>query len=98
MPVERSHTLTTPDESLVIVVPSSACRLIDLIEAEAGSVESELAAARCVDGTPICQNLTDWSWDVEMREEGEENEREVMRLGPVSVLTGFGVEVVMFQK
>jgi hypothetical protein len=31
-----------------------------------------------VDEAPICQNLTDLSQDAEMREEGEENAREVI--------------------
>ena len=41
-----------------------------------------------VDGVPIFQNLTDLSYDAEMREEGEENAREVIAVAwPIKVST-----------
>ena len=38
MPVTMSQILTTPSESLEIVTPSCACRVIDLIGAEVGDM------------------------------------------------------------
>jgi hypothetical protein len=77
-PVKMSHTFTTPFKSLEIPIPSLACRLMDRIGAEVGGVGIVLVAAGLANEVPICQNLTDWSQDAEMREE-EENAREVMR-------------------
>ena len=75
-PVEISQVFTTPSMSLDMETPPSACRLADQIE---GGVLG-LAMTEPVDGVPICQNLTDLSNDTEMREEGEENVREVIIL------------------
>ena len=77
MPVEISQVLTIPSESLVIVIPSFACRVIDLISVELSDVDSGSVLTGS-DGTSICQNLTDLSADAEMREEEEENAREVI--------------------
>jgi len=47
------------------------------------------ASTGSVDEPPICQNLIDPSSDAEMREEGEENVRDLMRLvWPMRVLKG----------
>ena len=60
-PVEMSHILTTPPESLVIAILLSACRLTDSAEAEPGGVEFGSLATGPIDEAPICQNLTDLS-------------------------------------
>ena len=70
-----SQVLTTPVESLEMVMPFFACRQIDLIEAEVTSVESVLLATRSVYGAPTRQNFIDPSSDDEIRE--EENTIEV---------------------
>ena len=57
----------------MIVTPSFACRVTDLMVAEVRDVDSGLAMAW--PRAPICQNLTEGSPDTEMREEGEENAR-----------------------
>jgi hypothetical protein len=71
---------------------------MDMIGAEAGGVDFGSLATGSVDEAPICQNLTDWSWDAEMREEEEENVREVMLLVcPANVSMRWGSEVVISQ-
>ena len=81
-----SQVLTTPSESLEIAMPSFVCRVIDLIGAK---VDFELHATGSIEKVPICQNLTDWSLDAEMRDEEEENVREVMVSAcPVKVSMG----------
>ena len=87
-PVEISQVFTIPSESLVIVIPSSACRVMDLIGAEVDGSGSGLITAGSISGAPICQNLIDLSLDAEMRVVGEENAREVMCLvWPMKVST-----------
>jgi len=78
MPDEISHVLTTPSESLVMAMPYFACKVTDLIEAEGKGAGSILVMIGSIDEVPICQNLIDPSSDAEIREEGEENIREVM--------------------
>ena len=91
-----SQVFTTPASSLEIAIPLVACRLTDLIAAEASGVDSESVATRSTGKVPVCQNLTDPSSDVEMRD--EENTREVIFLVcPVRVLTRQGVKPVIFQ-
>ena len=77
-PVEIFHILTTPSESLVIVIPSFACKVMDLIEAEVTGTGSRLVMIWSTDKVQICQNLIAPSSDAEIREEGEKNIREVM--------------------
>ena len=85
-PVKISQLFTTPFESVEMAMPSFACRLIDLIGAEAGGMEIRLVVAGSVDEEPICQNLTDLSLDAETRE--EENEMDLTSsLWPTKVLT-----------
>ena len=71
-----SQVFTTPSESHVMTIPSFACKVIDLMLCEVGSVDSGSVITGS-DGVPVCQNLIDWSSDAEMREEGEENVREL---------------------
>ena len=88
-----SHILSVPAESLEIAIPSSVCRLTDLVEAEESDVNFG-----SVDEVPICQNLTDRSLDAEMREEGEENLREgITAVCPTKVSTRRWFELVMSQ-
>ena len=68
-----SQVLTTPSESLVIVTPSLAYRVMDLIIVE--DIDLEPVPIVSVNGMPIYQNLIDWSSDAVMREEEEENTR-----------------------
>jgi hypothetical protein len=90
-----SHILTTPAESLEIAIPSFACRLMDMIGAEVGDMDSGSVTNGSAEAL-ICQNLTDLSLDAEMRE--EENVREVMELVcPIKVLMGYGFRLVMSQ-
>jgi hypothetical protein len=58
-PVEISQILTTPLESLEIAMPSFACRVMDLIGAEARGVDSRSVTAGSPNRSAICQNLTD---------------------------------------
>ena len=69
-----SQVFTTPASSLEIAIPLFACKLTDLILAEASGVDSKLVATKSTDEVPVCQNFTDPSKDDEMRE--EENTRE----------------------
>ena len=69
-----SQVFTTPAESLEITIPSVACRLTDLIGTGVGGVGSKSVIAKSADKALVCQNLTDLSWDDEIRE--EENVRE----------------------
>ena len=73
-----SQVLTTPSPSHEITMPSFVCRVMDLIGAEARGVDCGSVIAGSDDEVPICQNLIDLSKDDEIREEGEENIREVM--------------------
>ena len=92
-PVEMSRILSVPAESLEITIPSSACRLTDLVEVEESDVDFG-----SVDEVLICQNLTDRSLDAEMREEGEEILREgITAACPTKVSTRRGSELVMSQ-
>ena len=76
-----SQILIIPSESLIIVMPSFACRVLDWIGAEViGGVDFELVTAGSINEALICQNLTDPSQDAEMRENGEENVREIILL------------------
>ena len=87
-----------PSESLVMVIPSFVCRVMDLIGAEAGDPDSGLVTIGSIDGAPICQNLTNLSIDAEMRVVGEENVREVILLiWPMKVSTRWGSELVISQ-
>jgi hypothetical protein len=63
-----------------MVIPSFACRVMDLIGAEVRDADFGLVTAKSIDGAPICQNLTDSSIDAEMRVVGVENTREVICL------------------
>ena len=74
-PVKISQVFATPFESVEIAIPSFACRLINLIGAKVGCMEVGLVVAGFVDEDLICQNLTDSSLDIEMRE--EENAMEI---------------------
>ena len=56
-PVEISQVLTTPFESLEIARPSFACRVTDIIGAEARDVDFELVTTGLVGKALICQNL-----------------------------------------
>ena len=81
-----SQVFTTPALSLEIAIPLVACRLTDLIAAEASGVDSESVATRSIGKVLVCKNLTDLSQDDEMRE--EENTREVISpVCPVRVST-----------
>ena len=71
-----SQILTTPSESLVIVMPSFACRAMLWIGAEATDIDFGSITVKSVNGVSIFQTLTDLSVDAVMREEGEENVRE----------------------
>ena len=62
----------------MIVIPSSACRVMDLIGAEVRGADFGSIMAGSIDGAPICQNLTDLSTDAEIRVVGEENAREAI--------------------
>ena len=96
-PVERFQILTIPSESLVIVTPSCVCRVMDFIAAEVRDADFGSASTGS-DGIPICQNLTDWSWDAEIREEEDKNAREVMSsVCPMKVSVREGSELVMSQ-
>ena len=77
-PVEISQVFTTPSASLEIATPALVCRLTDLIEGGLGGVDSGSVAAVSADRLLICQNLIEKSLDAEIREEGEENIREVI--------------------
>ena len=93
-----SQVLTTPSPSHEIAMPSFVCRAMDLIGAKTRDVDWRSVIAGCDDEVPICQNLIELSSDDEMREEGEENAREVMSLvcpTKVSMMQGF--EWVMSQ-
>ena len=82
-----SQIFTTPAESLEIAILSLTCRLTDSIEAKVAEVGIELVVTGSAGKIPICQNLTDPSIDVEMREEG--NAREVMSWEcPIRTLVG----------
>ena len=95
-PVKISQVLTTPALSLEVAIPSATCRLTDLIETGASSVDSESGVAGSADEEPVCQNLTDLSKDDEIRE--EENVREVISpVCPVRVSTKQGSGLVMLQ-
>ena len=97
-PVEISQVFTIPPKSLVIVIPSFACRVMDVIGNEVVDVDFGLVATRSVDRAPICQNLTDLSTDAEIRVDGEENTSEVMlSVWPIKVSTRWGSELVMSQ-
>ena len=97
-PVERSHVRTTPAASLEIAISSLVCRLMDVIGIWGSGVEfgsegigagSGSTTAVSIDKVPICQNLTVLSIDAEMRDEGEENVREVIApVCPTRVSTG----------
>ena len=63
-----------------MMIPSFACRVMDLIGTEVQDPDSGLVTTGSIDGAPICQNLTDLSLDAEMRVVGDENAREVMAL------------------
>ena len=77
-----------PSESLVMTIPSFACRVMDLTGAEAGDTDFGSITTGSIDGAPICQNLTDLSLDAEMRVMGEENAREVISsVWPMKVST-----------
>ena len=56
-PVEMSQVLTTLSESLEIAMPSCACRVMDIIGAEARDVDFGLATMGSVGEALICQNL-----------------------------------------
>ena len=43
-----------------------------------GDIDFGLARTGSVDEAPICQNLTDLSWDVEIREEEENASEEIV--------------------
>ena len=87
-PVEVSQVFIVPSESLEIVIPSFACRMIDVIGAEVRGVDFGSVVTGSADRAPICQNLIDWSLEVEMRVEEEENAREVISsVWPMKVLT-----------
>ena len=73
-----SQVLTTPYPSHEIAMPSLVCRAIDLIGAKTRDVDWRSVIAGSDDEVPICQNLIELSKDDEMREEGEENVREVI--------------------
>jgi hypothetical protein len=76
-------------------MPSFACRVMDLIGAEAGGVDFGSPVTMSVDEAPICQNLTDRFIDVEMREEEEENVRERMEPLCLRVSMGWGSGLVI---
>ena len=93
-----SHVFTTPSESLEIAIPSTVCRLMDLIGTEVDDAGFGLLATGSVDKGLICQNLADLSSDVEMSKEGEENAREVMASAcPTKVSIRQGSELIMSQ-
>ena len=86
VPVEMSHVLTTPAESLEMTTASLACTLMDSIDEEVGGVDFVFVTTASVDDVPICQNLTVLSSEAETRE--EENARELMKLAcPTRVST-----------
>ena len=71
---------------------------MDLIGAEARDVDCRAVIAGSDGEVPICQNLAELSLDDEIREEGEENAREVMlSLCPTKVSMIQGFELVMSQ-
>ena len=70
--------MTTPSESLVIVRPSFACKAMDWIGAEVIDVGFRSVTTESFGRAPISQTLTDLSLDAVIREEGEENSREVI--------------------
>ena len=76
-PVETSHTLTIPAESLEIAIPSLACILIDSIDAELVGMGVGSIATWSTNKVSISQNLTVLSSDAEIRE--EENMRELIK-------------------
>ena len=79
-------------------MPSLVCRVMDLIGAEARDVDCRAVIAGSDGEVPICQNLAELSLDDEIREEGEENAREVMlSLCPTKVSMMQGFELVMSQ-
>ena len=79
-------------------MPSFVCRVMNLIGAEAREVDCRSVIAGSINEVPICQNLIDLSRDDEMREEGEENIREVMKsVCPTKVSMMQGSELVMSQ-
>ena len=93
-----SQVLTTPSPSHEIAMPSFVCRVMDLIGAKTRDVDWRSVIAGSDDEVPICQNLIELSSDDEIREEWEENAREVMSLvcpTKVSMMQGF--EWVMSQ-
>ena len=75
MPVEISQTLSTLSESDVKTVPSFDCRVTDLISAEGEDAGFRSIMVWSVDWAPICQNLTDLSWDADIRVVEECHER-----------------------
>ena len=77
-PVEISQVFTTPAESLEMTMLSLACRLMDSIMTEWNEVVCSFYVTLSVDKAPSSQNLADLSSDIETRQEGEENIRDVI--------------------
>ena len=93
-----SQVLTTPSTSHEIAIPSFVCRVMDLIGAEVRDVDWGSVIAGSDGEVPICQNLIELSQDDEIREEGEENTREViLSVCPTKVSMAQGFELVMSQ-
>ena len=61
--------------SLVMMIPSFACRAITLALAKVRDVDSGPVSAEFVDGELTYQNLRNSYWSIEIREDGEENKR-----------------------
>ena len=71
-----SQVFNSPSVLLEMATPALALRLIDETKGRVVEVDSGLTTPGSTDERPICQNLTDLSKDVEIREEEEENTRE----------------------
>ena len=58
-PVERSQVLTVPAESVKVATLSFACTVMDMIDAEVDSVDSESVVTEFIGEVQTGQNLID---------------------------------------
>ena len=81
----------------MIATPFFDCRLIDLTGAKRSSVGFLSIIGGSIDLEPTCQNLTDVSWDAEIKVLEEENIREVITwVWPMKASTSWGSEAAIF--